>query len=141
MLNFLADSRTSKSSKMTSLVSSPFTFVVDKAPFDFQIEPIDLQCDALLAEQFNSVPLPNFYASLNEQTFPRIKAHARKMLVLFGSTYICEQTVSVMKFNKSKHRSAMTDDHLAAVLRIATTEMMPDFNSLGKAHQRFHSSN
>jgi 17beta-estradiol 17-dehydrogenase/3beta-hydroxysteroid 3-dehydrogenase/mitotic-spindle organizing protein 1 len=123
-----------------SFVSSPFSFDVDKAPFDLQLELIDLQCDALLAEQFKSVPLPNFYASLNLQTFPRVKAHARKMLVLFGSTYICEQTFSVMKFNKSKHRSAMTDDHLSAVLRIATTEMMPDFNSLVNAHQRLHSS-
>ena len=48
--------------------------------------------------------------------------------------------ISVMKFNKPKHRSVATDDHLAAVLRIATTEMMPDFNSLVNAHQRFYSS-
>ncbi|XP_063802305.1 general transcription factor II-I repeat domain-containing protein 2B-like [Pseudophryne corroboree] len=126
--------------KDLSLVSSPFTFDVDNAPCDLQLELIDLQCDALLKEQFKSEPLPRFYASLNGQNFPKIKAHARKMLVLFGSTYICEQAFSVMKFNKSKHRSSMNDEHLAAVLRIATTEMMPDFASLVNAHQRFQSS-
>ncbi|XP_006030981.1 general transcription factor II-I repeat domain-containing protein 2-like [Alligator sinensis] len=126
--------------KDLSLVSSPFTFNVDSAPCDLQLELIDLQYDALLAEQFQAVPLPSFYASLNEQKFPKIKTHARKMLVLFGSTYVCEQTRSVMKVNKSNLRSSMSGDHLAAVLRIATTEMTPDFDFLVNAHQRLHSS-
>jgi len=59
-----------------------------------------------------------------------------KMLVLFGPTYICEQTFSVMKFNKSKYRSSLTDDHLSAVLHIATSYIQPDFDTLVKAQQR-----
>ena len=54
------------------------------------------------------------------------------MLVLFGSTYVCEQTFSVMKINKAHHRSKLTDQHLRSVLRIATTKLTPDFDALAK---------
>ncbi|XP_066569411.1 general transcription factor II-I repeat domain-containing protein 2A-like [Amia ocellicauda] len=71
-----------------ALVSSPFICSVDTTTDDLQLELIDLQSDALLAEQFKTVPLPQFYAFLNAQTFPRFRAHAQKMLVLFETTYI-----------------------------------------------------
>lgn len=105
------------------MVSSPFNCSVDNSPSDFQMELIDLQSDTLLAEHFRSVSLLDFYFSLKEENFSQLRRHAQRILVLFGSTYICEQTFSVMKFNKSKHRSSITDDHLSAVLRIATSEI------------------
>lgn len=95
------------------MVSSPFNCSVDNAPSDVQMELIDLQSDTLLAEHFRSVSLLGFYSSLKEKNFPHLKRHAQRILVLFGSTYVCEQTFSVMKFNKSKHRSSITDDHLS----------------------------
>jgi 17beta-estradiol 17-dehydrogenase/3beta-hydroxysteroid 3-dehydrogenase/mitotic-spindle organizing protein 1 len=58
------------------------------------------------------------------------------MLVLFGSTYICEQTFSVMKFTKSRYRSSLTDEHLLAVVRISTSDIQPDFDGLVNAQQR-----
>ena len=97
------------------VISSPFTCSVDNAPSDVQLELIDLQSETLLAEHFKSVSLLDFYSSLKEENFPHMRRHAQKMLVLFGSTYICEQTFSVMKFNKSRYRSSLTDDHLSAV--------------------------
>ena len=54
------------------------------------------------------------------------------MLVLFCSTYICEQTFSLINFNKSDHRSRLTDAHLNSVLAIATTKLTPDFDTLAK---------
>ncbi|XP_075067564.1 general transcription factor II-I repeat domain-containing protein 2A-like [Mixophyes fleayi] len=89
------------------MVSSPFSCNVDNAPSDVQMELIDLQSDTLLAAHFRSVPLLEFYSSLKEENFPHMRRHALKILVLFGSTYICEQTFSVMKFNKSRHRSSL----------------------------------
>ncbi|XP_042206651.1 general transcription factor II-I repeat domain-containing protein 2-like, partial [Homarus americanus] len=60
---------------------------------DLQLELIDMQCDPLLSEQMKTVTLPKFYASLNDCAFPKLKAHAQRMLVLFRSTYIylCKQ--------------------------------------------------
>ncbi|XP_005817565.2 general transcription factor II-I repeat domain-containing protein 2-like [Xiphophorus maculatus] len=118
------------------MISSPFTCSVDNAPSDVQLELIDLQSDAVLAELFKSGSLLDFYSSLKEENFPNMKRHAQKMLVLFGSTYICEQTFSMMKFMKSCYRSSLTDDHLSAVLRISTSDIQPDFDALVKAQQR-----
>ncbi|XP_034548006.1 general transcription factor II-I repeat domain-containing protein 2B-like [Notolabrus celidotus] len=117
------------------LISSPFTCSVDNAASDVQLELIDLQSDAVLAEHFNSGSLLDFYSSLKEN-FLNMRRHAQKMLVLFGSTYICEQTFSMMKFTKSRYRSSLTDDHLSAVLRISTSDIQPDFDALVKAQQR-----
>ena len=118
------------------LVSSPFTCSVDSAPTDVQLELIDLQSDSLLKEHFKSASLLEFYSALKEENFPNMRRHAQKMLVLFGSTYICEQTFSVMKFTKSRYRSSLTDEHLSAVLRISTSDIQPDFDGLLKAQQR-----
>lgn len=49
---------------------------------------------------------------------------------MFGSTYICEQTFSVMNLNKSKLRSKLTDKHLESVLRISTTNINPNIPKL-----------
>ena len=67
------------------LVSSPFTFNVDYNPTDLQLELIDLQSDAVIGELFKTMSLMKFYASLDEQHFPKIRSHAQKM---FGSTYL-----------------------------------------------------
>ena len=118
------------------LVSSPITCNVDTAPTDVQLELIDLQSDAALVDKFKSTSLLDFYSSLKVESFPNLRTHAQKMLVLFGSTYICEQTFSVMKYNKSKYRSSLTDDHLSAVLRISTSNIQPDFDTLVKSQKR-----
>ena len=89
------------------MVSSPFTCIVDNAPSDVQMELIDLQSDTLLTEHFKSVSLLDFYSFLKEN-FVHLRRHDQKILVLFGSTYICEQT-----FNKSRYKSSITDDHLS----------------------------
>ncbi|KAF7645378.1 hypothetical protein LDENG_00205800 [Lucifuga dentata] len=118
------------------MVSSPFTCSVDSAPSDVQLKLINLQCDRLLADYFKSVSLLDFYSSLNEENFPHMRRHAQKMLVNFGSTYICEQTFSVMKFNKSRYRSYLTDNHLAAILCISTSDIQPDFSAFAQAQHR-----
>ena len=125
------------------LVSTPFSFHSEKAPPDVQLELIDIQCDPSLKEKFSTSTLDSFYGSLNETQFPNLRRHARRMLVLFGSTYVCEQTFSVMNYNnynKSRYRSRLTDEHLSSVLPIATTQMTPDFDELAKGGDRLHCS-
>ena len=66
----------------------------------------------MLRDLHNSKTLLEFYAELDEVSFQNLKRLALKMLALFGSTYLCEQTFSVRKFNKSGTRSKLTDDNL-----------------------------
>ena len=122
------------------LVSCPLSQDPDTAPEELQLELIDLQSDAVLKEKFNSVKLNDFYASLNKATFPNLRNAAQKMLTLFGSTYVCEQTFSVMNANKSCHRSRLTDQHLSSILRIATTKITPDLDALAKLGDQQHCS-
>ncbi len=61
------------------LVSCPG---MDNAPSDVQMELIDLQSNALLAEHFRAVPLLRFYSSLSKENFPQ-RSQALRMLVLF----------------------------------------------------------
>nr|KAF6271120.1 hypothetical protein mMyoMyo1_010902 [Myotis myotis] len=114
------------------LVACPLSQNPETAPEEVQLELIDLQSDFVLMEKFSSLELRDFYASLNEATFPNIRRMAQKILVLFGSTYICEQTFSVMNINKAPHRPSLTDEHLRSILRMATTKLTPDFDALAK---------
>lgn len=43
------------------MISSPFTWNVDDAPHDVQMELINLQSYVVLAEHFKSQLLPKFY--------------------------------------------------------------------------------
>ena len=83
---------------------------MDNAPTDLQLELIDLQSDAVIGELFRTMSLTRFYASLDEQNLPKIRSHAQQMFVLFGSTYVCEQTFSVMKY------TSQGTDHLLPTL-------------------------
>lgn len=129
-----------KIDKSLQLVACPLSQDPETAPEELQLELIDLQSDPVLKEKFNSLKLNDFYASLNEAAFPRLRRTAQKMLVLFGSTYVCEQTFSIMNINKASHRSKLTDQHLRSVLRIATTKLTPDFDALAKKGDQQHCS-
>ena len=121
-------------------MSCPLSQDPKPAQPELQLELIDLQSDSVFKENFNSLKLNDFYASLNDATFPNLRRTAQKMLVLFGSTYVCEQTFSVMNINKSHHRSKLTDQHLKSILRIATTKITLDFDSLAKKGDQQHCS-
>ncbi|KAK0145774.1 General transcription factor II-I repeat domain-containing protein 2B [Merluccius polli] len=126
--------------KSLQLVSCPLSQDPETAPHELQLELIDLQSDSVSKEKFKSLKLNDFYASLNEATFPNLRRTAQKMLALFGSTYVCEQTFSIMNFNKACHRSRLTDQHLRSILRIATTKLTPDFDALAKKGEQQHCS-
>lgn len=62
------------------------------------------------------------------------------MLSVFGSTYICEQTFSLMNYRKSKYALRLTDGHMNTVLRIST-KIKPTINNLVDAIQSQKSYN
>ncbi|KAK1176568.1 general transcription factor II-I repeat domain-containing protein 2-like [Acipenser oxyrinchus oxyrinchus] len=105
------------------------------------MELIDLQCNSGLKDVFHEKKLVEFYYSLlpNDQ-FQNLRKFARRMCTVFGSTYICEQTFSLMKLNKSKLRSRLTDDYLHDVLWMSVSNFEPNFEKLvaEKQPQRSH---
>jgi hypothetical protein len=91
---------------------------IDSAPEELQLELIDMQSDHTVKEMFNAVTLA--------EKFPFMKKFAGKMFSVFGSTYICEQSFSCLKINKSKYRCSLTDINLQAVMRISASNLTPD---------------
>ena len=113
-------------------VVSLFSCCVDDTPSEVQFELIDLQSNALLQDHFKKMSLLHFYSALDEENFVNLRRHAQKKLVLFGSTYTCEQAFSVMKLKISTYRSNLTDDRLSAILFITTSDIQPNLVHFSK---------
>nr|XP_057931891.1 general transcription factor II-I repeat domain-containing protein 2 [Doryrhamphus excisus] len=126
--------------KEITLFSSPFSVDPDDAPDHLQLELIELQCDAEHRSRHQQLPLVNFYRQLDEGRFQAIRTFAKKMLSLFGSTYMCEKTFSVMNINKSRMRTRLSDSHLRDVLRIKTTALEPDMDYILQSRSQYHPS-
>uniref|UniRef100_A0A4W6G454 HAT C-terminal dimerisation domain-containing protein n=1 Tax=Lates calcarifer TaxID=8187 RepID=A0A4W6G454_LATCA len=112
--------------KQIKLFSTPFLVDAEEVEESLQLELIEMQCDDSLKSQHQLLSLPDFYQSLDNAKFPLMRRHAKRMMSLFGSTYICEQTFSLLNQNKSRLRTRMTDSHLCEVLRVSTTKLSPD---------------
>ncbi|XP_034297753.1 general transcription factor II-I repeat domain-containing protein 2-like [Pantherophis guttatus] len=103
------------------LLSNPFAVDVEKAPVNIQMELIELQCSSTLKAKYDSVG-PIRFSRFIPETMPQLRLQAAQMLCMFGSTYVCEHVFSVIKVNKSVHRSLLTDEHLHSVLRVSTAQ-------------------
>ncbi|XP_069498946.1 general transcription factor II-I repeat domain-containing protein 2-like [Ambystoma mexicanum] len=121
------------------LFRNPFSIDIENVDTIYQMELAELQnCDSL-KDAFKSSSIHSFYASLPSETYPHLRNHALKMATIFGSTYVCEQTFSRMKHQKSPTRSRLTNEHLHHLLRLAVTNMEPDIDHLVSQKQA-HSS-
>ena len=122
------------------LFSSPFSVDPDNAPGNLQLELIELQSDNEIRSRQQQLSLNDFYRQLDKERFKEIRTFAKKMLSLFGSTYLCEQTFSVMNFNKNRVRTRISDSHLRDIIRIKTSGIEPDLNYLLHSRSQFHPS-
>lgn len=124
--------------KDIALTTTPFDVNLDDSPEQVQMELAELQADDSLKSRFNSIDIVEFYRKL--EGYPILKEHARKILSLFGSTYLCEQFFSRMKATKSKERSMTSDEHVEAQLRLATTKIKVDMTRVMKQSVQCHVS-
>ncbi|KAM3599081.1 uncharacterized protein V6R79_007695, partial [Siganus canaliculatus] len=116
--------------KNFELFRNPFAVEVETAPEQIQMELIELQCNGTLKAKYDTAGPSQFIRSIPE-TMPQLRLNAARTLCMFGSTYLCEQLFSVMKTNKTAHRSRLTDAHLQSILRISTTQnLAPNVNEL-----------
>ncbi|XP_063781329.1 general transcription factor II-I repeat domain-containing protein 2A-like [Pseudophryne corroboree] len=126
--------------KEITLFSSPFSVVPDNAPDHLQLELIELQCDVECRSRYQQLPLVNFYRQLDKGRFQETRTFGKKMLSLFGSTYLCEKTFSVMNHNKNRVRTRLSDSHLRDILRIKTTVFELDLAYLLQSRSQYHPS-
>uniref|UniRef100_A0A3P9JQZ0 Uncharacterized protein n=1 Tax=Oryzias latipes TaxID=8090 RepID=A0A3P9JQZ0_ORYLA len=101
------------------LFSQPFRVSPNLAPEHLQMELIEFRCDTELRRKLVSLPLRDFYPHVSIQRYPQMRKNAQVMLSLFGSTYMCEQTFSLMNLNKIKVRGTLTDSHWQDILTLS----------------------
>ncbi|KAG0718983.1 General transcription factor II-I repeat domain-containing protein 2 [Chionoecetes opilio] len=124
------------------LFTSPFDFPVDEAPAPLQMELVELQCNDELKAKYRTASPLSFFRDLvlPSNKFPNYIEHVKRIVVMFGSTYCCEQLFLKMKYTKSRIRSQLSDRHLKDILLLSTSPIDPDIESLlhGKQHQPSH---
>ena len=98
---------------------------------NFQHEIIELHTDHTLKGMYLSTPLVEFcqrYVNANDFLIQR--KHGLKYVLLFGSTYCCEQFFSALNLTKSLLRSSLTDQNFEMELRVATSSTSVDIARL-----------
>ncbi|KAG2466528.1 GT2D2 protein, partial [Polypterus senegalus] len=103
-----------------------YSLLPDEAPARLLLELTELQCDNECRSRQQQISLVPFYRQLDKGKFPEMRTFAKKRLSLFGSTYLCEQTFSVLNLNKNRLRSRLSDSHLRDILRMSTTALEAD---------------
>ena len=110
-------------------------FTIIQAPFpgkprgEFAMELSQLQANPVAKLEFDS-DLSKFWLSLSEEQYPELKSMAQKVLVRFGTTYVCESVFSAMTFIKNKYRSRLTNENLSINMKLATTSYIPRYEKI-----------
>ena len=118
------------------IFASPFDVDVETAPLSLQMVLIDLQENFNLKMKARDISLSEVYQRyIPADKYPKLGDLARKRMALFGSTYVCEQLFSRMKFVKSKTRTKITDSHLENSLKLSISHIASDVERLVKGTQ------
>jgi len=112
------------------IIENPFSVDPEEVPSHLQMEIIDLQASPVYKRKHEESSLQDFYKCLRKDEFENLLSLAKQMFSLFGSTYICEQTFSIMNFNKNKERSSLTDGYLEDILMISSSSIEPNYDVL-----------
>jgi hypothetical protein len=81
-----------------------------------------------------------FLKSTAESRIFKIIAHVQKIMAMFALSYVCEQTFSTMKLRKNSIRNRLTNEHLFALLKVASSQLEPAFENIMENQKQFHMS-
>ena len=113
---------------------------------DFRMKLIDFKASLLWTSKF--VDLRKSLATIENkqksiltcweslpEKFSCLKKIAIALLSAFGSTYLCEQIFSHMKFILSAHRSRLTENHSESCVQLKVSKFSPNITELSKEKQ------
>jgi hypothetical protein len=83
------------------LIEEPFSSDAEELPINLQMEVTELQSSSVYRNKHRKSSLSEFYSSLDVTKLKNLRDSALQVLSVFGSTYICEQTFSIMNMNKT----------------------------------------
>lgn len=101
-----------------------------------QLEIITLQHNTALRSKLKDATSTDFWMKyVDSSNFPELCRCCKKLLTMFGSTYVCEAGFSAMSNIKSKRRNSLTNEHLEDLLRAAVTEYRPEIKQISDSVQ------
>lgn len=124
----------------TELYINPFSIGVEDLncyPPEMQTEIIYLQHHNALKSKYKEIistptsqDYVGFWKFLPVLDFPNLHDFALRYSCRFGSTYVCEQSFSVMNMIKTKYRSKLTDSHLKHLILLASSKVDPNIDDI-----------
>ena len=121
------------------LYNNPMDVDVETQLSEFQLELCELQCDPFLLSRKNETKKRS-WKLVSKDKFPILKDFALKMRSMFGSTYVCEGTFSTMKLVKSRNKNSMANQTLDNCLRLSTTSIDIDVETIVSEKPQTHAS-
>ncbi|KAL4143631.1 hypothetical protein QTP88_005943 [Uroleucon formosanum] len=115
-----------------SMIRNPFIVKVDEVDDDIQEDLIELQNDRNCKDTFeSSMNIEEFWCK-KAITYPKLREIALRYLVMFSTTYMCEQGFSALLYIKNKQRNRLdaTKD-----MRVALSNITPRISLLVKEMQ------
>lgn len=117
-----------------SVFTQPLTISVENvSSVDLQLELCDLQSDPFYQGR-TEIGL-DFFKLLPGERYPNLRNLGLMMGSMLGSTYLCESSFSNMKFIKSKYRCSLSDNSLTQLLRLSTTNINVNIDTLVSENQ------
>ena len=86
----------------SKLIRNPFVVNVQSLPDSIQEEFLDLVNDSFAKDAFETLTLTKFWTKMSV-TYPAVSDIALNSLLMFPSTYLCEQGFSTLLNMKNKH--------------------------------------
>lgn len=99
------------------------------------VQLIAMKSSADERRRFQDTDLCMFWLRTDKERYRELRMHALRILVMFGSTYLCETSFSTMAGLKTKVRSCLTDEHLEDNLRVALSTYEPNYAKLMQGMQ------
>ncbi|KAK8807041.1 hypothetical protein WA158_007455 [Blastocystis sp. Blastoise] len=89
-------------------ITNPFSKVADENKMEFHVkeEYFCLLADKTCREEFNNVPIDEFYIS-HKSRFPLLYDIAKKCFLPFATSYLCESGFSHLVYIKNKYRNTI----------------------------------
>lgn len=112
-----------------ALVRTPFTCAVDSVPQNLRLELNILRNQPGEAEAFANAAGKVEYWSSKLGSCKELALYCLRVLLPYGTSYLCEQRFSGMKFLKNQYRNRL---HLEAPLRLYASTTQPRIDKLCK---------
>ena len=116
------------------LVAYPHLVQTETAPLNLQMELVELKNDKKFVKKFKDEKdlLDTWRGAVK---YPNLQELVRKILVLFGSTYVCKAGFSRIKYMKNKYRTLLSDSNMECGLRLMISSKPTNFASLSEEVQ------